>query len=290
MLTVFLATRYAQPSWSVAARAVSFAGMLSLSTVTTSCLYPPQPVYRPSTRPPVQQTGAARDSAATRGDVAVGREPDDVQYLRARRLIIPVAGVEPEALHDDFNAARGEGRRHNAIDILAPYGTPVIAADDGFVLRLSRNRAGGIVVYATDPEERVVYYYAHLAGYHDGVTAGKPLQKGDTIGYVGTSGNAPENTPHLHFQIMRMRGGGRYWNGEPFNPYPLLRDAPAPKRDLPLAQVVTPQAKPRAADPKPAVPKSAEPKPVEPKPVEPKPEPVPVDPEPPVPPISNQRP
>jgi murein DD-endopeptidase MepM/ murein hydrolase activator NlpD len=197
------------------------------------------------------------------------REPDDVQYLRARRLIIPVVGVEPEHLHNDFSAARSGGRQHNAIDILAPYGTPVIAADHGYVLRLSRNRAGGIVLYATDPEERVVYYYAHLAGYHDGMSAGKPIAKGDTIGYVGTSGNAPENTPHLHFQIMRMRGGGRYWNGEPLNPYPLLRDAGQPKRKDAVVQAVTPQAAPR--------------------PVEPRPDPRPVDPEPPVPPRSRQR-
>jgi murein DD-endopeptidase MepM/ murein hydrolase activator NlpD len=266
MLTVLLPKRCTQPSWSVAARAVSFAGVLSLSSITTSCLYPPRPVYRPTARPPVQQTGA------TRGDVVV-REPDDVQYLRARRLIIPVAGVEPDQLHDDFHAARSGGRRHNAIDILAPYGTPVIAADDGYVLRLSRNRAGGIVIYATDPEERVVYYYAHLAGYHDGMSAGKAIHKGDTLGYVGTSGNAPENTPHLHFQIMRMRGGGRYWNGEPFNPYPLLRHAAAPKRDETVTQVVTPQAAPRPAEPKP----------------DRRPDPQPVDPEPPVPPRSRQR-
>jgi len=261
MLTVLLPARYAQPSWSVATRAVSLAGVLSLTTIATSCLYPPRPVYRPTARPPVQQTGT------TRGDVAV-RESDDVQYLRARRLIIPVAGVAPEQLRDDFHAARGGGRRHNAIDILAPYGTPVIAADDGYVLRLSRNRAGGIVIYATDPEERVVYYYAHLAGYHDGVSAGKTIHKGDTLGYVGTSGNAPEDTPHLHFQIMRMRGGGRYWNGEPFNPYPLLRHAAAPKRDETVTQVVTPQAEPKR---------------------EPRSEPRPVDPEPPAPPPSRQR-
>jgi murein DD-endopeptidase MepM/ murein hydrolase activator NlpD len=207
-------------------------------------------VYRPA-RPAVQQTGV------TRGDSSV-REPDDLAYLRGRRLLIPVSGVEPDDLRNDFNAARGGGRKHNAIDILAPYGTPVIAADDGYVLRLSRNRAGGIVVYATDPEERIVYYYAHLAGYHDGMSAGKALAKGDTIGYVGTSGNAPENTPHLHFQIMRMRGGGRYWNGEPLNPYPLLKQGKERPREAPLAeQVVTPQAAPR------------------PVPVEPEPPPVP---------------
>jgi murein DD-endopeptidase MepM/ murein hydrolase activator NlpD len=183
------------------------------------------------------------------------RESDDMQYLRSRRLIVPVAGVQPEELHNDFNAARSGGRRHNAIDILAPYGTPVISADDGFVVKLSRNNAGGIVLYATDPEERVVYYYAHLAGYYDGVTAGKAIAKGDTLGYVGTSGNAPEDTPHLHFQITRMRPGGRYWAGAPLNPYPLLKQAGEHKREEPVAaQGVTPQAQPRPAEPAPPVP------------------------------------
>lgn len=253
MPTVLPLPQPAQPSWSIACRAALSAGVLTLTTlVSTSCLYPPRPVYRPNARPPVEQTGAARRDAAV-------REPDDVQYLRARRLIIPVVGVEPENLHDDFHAMRGGGRRHNAIDILAPYGTPVVAADDGYILRLSRNKAGGIVVYATDPEERVVYYYAHLAGYFEGLSAGKSIAKGDTLGYVGTSGNAPENTPHLHFQIMRMRGGGRYWNGEPFNPYPLLRHPVRPKREDPVAQAATPQpmaqptpqTTPRPVDPEP---------------------------------------
>jgi murein DD-endopeptidase MepM/ murein hydrolase activator NlpD len=188
-----------------------------------------------------------------------------VQYLRSRRLLIPVAGVEADDLRNDFNAARGGGRRHNAIDILAPYGTPVLAADQGYVLRLSRNRAGGIVLYATDPEERIVYYYAHLAGYHDAMGPGKAIAKGDTIGYVGTSGNAPEDTPHLHFQIMRMRAGGRYWNGEPINPYPLLRHGTEPPREAPIAaQVVTPQATPRPAPAPRPVPVEPEPPPVPP--------------------------
>jgi peptidoglycan LD-endopeptidase LytH len=255
MRTVPLAIRHAQPSWSVPRRALLSAGALTVTLISASCVYAPRPVYRPTARPPIEQTGAARVEPAARG-------PDDVEYLRARRLIIPVVGVEPANLRDDFNARRGGGRRHNAIDILAPYGTPVIAADDGYILRLSRNSAGGIVVYATDPEERVVYYYAHLAGYHDGLRAGKSIAKGDTLGYVGTSGNAPENTPHLHFQIMRMRGS-RYWTGEPLNPYPLLRHV-RPKRADPVAQVVTPKSAPA-------------------------PEPHPVDPEPPVPPRSRQR-
>jgi murein DD-endopeptidase MepM/ murein hydrolase activator NlpD len=255
MLPVLPPTRHAQPSWSVAFRAVASAGVLTAITLaSTACYYTPRPIYRPTGRPPVQQTGAARVEPAS-------RETDDVAYLRARRLVIPVVGVEPGELRDDFNAGRGGGRRHNAIDILAPYGTPVIAADDGYILRLSRNRAGGIVVYATDSEQRVVYYYAHLAGYYDGLSAGKPIAKGDTLGYVGTSGNAPDNTPHLHFQIMRMQRGGRYWNGEPLNPYPILRHPTGPKRHDPVAQIVAPQATPRPA-----------------------PQPTPIDPEPPVPP------
>jgi peptidoglycan LD-endopeptidase LytH len=263
MLPISPSTRQARPGSRVPLRAVVVAGVVTLVTLgSTACYYPARPIYRPTNRPPVRQTGAARVELAS-------RVTDDVAYLRTRRLIIPVVGVEPGELRDDFNAARGGGRRHNAIDIRAPYGTPVIAADDGYILRLSRNRAGGIVVYATDPEERVVYYYAHLAGYHRGVSAGKPISKGDTLGYVGTSGNAPENTPHLHFQIMRMGGGGRYWNGQPLNPYPLLRHAAGPKREDPVAQIVAPQASPR---PMPA-PTS----------------PTPVDPEPPVPPQSRRR-
>ncbi len=233
----------------MAVRVALLAGALTLTVMTsTSCAYPRRPIYRPgrpTALPPVTQTGDTRAAVPT-------REPDDVQYLRKRRLIVPVAGVQPEALHDDFYAARSGGRRHSAIDILAPYGTPVIAADYGFIVRLSRNRAGGTVIYATDPEERVVYYYAHLAGYHDGISDGKQIAKGDTIGYVGTSGNAPANTPHLHFQITRMRPGGRYWSGEPLNPFPLLRHAADEKPDVPVAeQVVTPQAKPRPTEPAP---------------------------------------
>jgi murein DD-endopeptidase MepM/ murein hydrolase activator NlpD len=247
MLPVFPPTRHAPPGWSVARRAVLYAGaLIATGLAATSCIYPPRPVYRPDARPPVRQTGAAR------GDASL-RESDDVEYLRTRRLIIPVVGVEPGQLRDDFHAKRGGGRRHNAIDILAPYGTPVVAADDGYILRLSRNRAGGIVVYATDPEERVVYYYAHLAGYYEGLGAGKRVAKGDTLGYVGTSGNAPANTPHLHFQIMRMRGGGRYWNGEPLNPYPLLRYAARPRREDPVAEVSDPEPSP-SPDPRPVEP------------------------------------
>ena len=106
---------------------------------------------------------------------------------------------------------------------MAPRGTPVLSVQDGRVLRLSVNPNGGITLYAVDLDEQFVYYYAHLDRYHQTVYAGRPLLRGDTIGYVGTTGNAPKGTPHLHFQVMRMPADHKFWNGEPINPYPLLR-------------------------------------------------------------------
>jgi murein DD-endopeptidase MepM/ murein hydrolase activator NlpD len=101
---------------------------------------------------------------------------------------------------------------------MAPRGTPVLAADDGRVYKLRSNSAGGITIYALDPEARFIYYYAHLDRYRDGLTEGAPLAKGEVIGYVGTTGNAPKHTPHLHFQVMRLTSERRYWDGVPVNP------------------------------------------------------------------------
>lgn len=147
----------------------------------------------------------------------------DFDYVKSRHLLLPVAGIRSDQLVDSFEEPRDGARRHRAIDILAPRGTPVLAADDGRVLRLSWNSAGGNTVYATDAESRIVYYYAHLDRYRESLVAGMPLTKGDTIGFVGTTGNAPKDIPHLHFQIMRMPHDGKYWNGEPMNPFSLLR-------------------------------------------------------------------
>jgi murein DD-endopeptidase MepM/ murein hydrolase activator NlpD len=144
--------------------------------------------------------------------------------VRSRKLELPVAGIHAEQLSNSFDEPRDGSRRHRAIDILAPRGTPVLAADDGRVLRVSWNSAGGNTVYATDVDSRIVYYYAHLDHYRENLVAGMTLTKGDTIGFVGTTGNAPKDVPHLHFQIMRMPHDGKYWNGEPINPYSVLRD------------------------------------------------------------------
>jgi murein DD-endopeptidase MepM/ murein hydrolase activator NlpD len=140
----------------------------------------------------------------------------------ASRLIVPVTGVRPNDLLDTFDEARGS-RRHNALDIPAPRGTPVLSAADGRVRRRFTSDAGGLMVYASDPTDRFVLMYAHLDRYAPGLSDGMPLSRGDTIGYVGTTGNAPPNLPHLHFAIARTTNVERWWTGMPVDPRPLLR-------------------------------------------------------------------
>lgn len=163
--------------------------------------------------------GASRVSVPTRGPLS-GSET--VNYILGRGLLVPVAGVSVSQLTDSFDEGRDGGRVHRALDILAPRGTPVLAADDGRVLRVRPNALGGNTVYATDPEGRVVYYYAHLDAYQPGLTEGQTIARGDVLGIVGTTGNAPKDTPHLHFQVMSMPPDGKYWDGDAINPYPLF--------------------------------------------------------------------
>jgi peptidoglycan LD-endopeptidase LytH len=138
-------------------------------------------------------------------------------------LLIPVAGVRPEQLQDTFNDARSEGRRHDAIDIIAPRGTPVLAAADGRILRLFRSDKGGITLYQLGQDEHTVYYYAHLDAYADGMAEGRVLRRGETIGYVGDTGNATPGNYHLHFQVYRVEDPKKFWTGENLNPYTLMR-------------------------------------------------------------------
>lgn len=167
-----------------------------------------------------------RPALATVAMVPSARIAAALERLRDKELVIPVAGVGPSRIEDTFTAARDGGeRQHNAVDILAPRNTPIVAADDGVILRMSTNALGGITVYAADRDQQFVYYYAHLDHYHHDLTPGRAIQKGDTLGYVGTTGNAPKDVPHLHFQIMLWPTDGKWWNGEPVNPYPVLRQA-----------------------------------------------------------------
>jgi len=143
--------------------------------------------------------------------------------LAARQLLIPVQGVQPQALQDTFDDARSAGRVHDAIDILSPRNTPVLAAEGGRIVKLFTSDKGGLTIYQFDPTETYSYYYAHLERYAPGLAEGSPVTRGQVIGYVGTSGNAPPNTPHLHFAITRLTPQKNWWQGEAINPYPILR-------------------------------------------------------------------
>jgi murein DD-endopeptidase MepM/ murein hydrolase activator NlpD len=140
---------------------------------------------------------------------------------------VPVAGAEMAKVEDTFNEGRDGGQRvHHAIDILAPRGTPILSADDGKILRMSTSALGGICMYTVDTQNRLVYYYAHMDHYNDAMSPGRNIVKGDTLGFVGTTGNAPKDTPHLHFQVMRWATDGKYWNGDPIDPFEALGGRP----------------------------------------------------------------
>ncbi len=141
--------------------------------------------------------------------------------LAADAIIIPVVGARREELRAMFHERRGS-REHRAIDIGAPRATPVLAAIDGTVGKLFLSKPGGITIYQYDPTRTWIYYYAHLDGYAPGLVEGQQLRRGDVIGFVGTSGNAPPDAPHLHFSIEKLTTPGKWWESEPVDPYPLL--------------------------------------------------------------------
>lgn len=171
---------------------------------------------------------APAPSAPGRPASSIG-EPDGAALLAARSLIVPVAGVAPSALVDTFEQARSGNRRHDAIDIAAARGTRVYAVDDGKVVKLFTSVPGGLTVYQFDPQENLAYYYAHLDHYADGLGEGMILRRGDLIGYVGSTGNAASDAPHLHFAVFRLGPQRQWWKGDAVNPYPALRRAQAAK-------------------------------------------------------------
>lgn len=155
-------------------------------------------------------------------ETLIGPTPSSPSDLAERGLSIPVDGVTRDQLTRSFDDRRGSDRLHQAIDILAPRHTPVRAVEDGTIARLFNSRAGGITVYQFDPTERYCYYYAHLERYAEGLQEGQHVRQGQVIGYVGTSGNAPPGTPHLHFAVYRLTGEKRWWEGTPIDPYDVL--------------------------------------------------------------------
>src|SRR5688572_12106046 len=155
-------------------------------------------------------------------------------------LLIPVKDAKAESLIDTFTEARGGGSRpHDAIDIMAPAGTPVLAVDDGKIVKLFLSQGGGgITVYQFDPTEKFAYYYAHLERYADGLAEGQSVKRGDVIGYVGSTGNANPAAPHLHFAVVVLGPEKRWWEGTAINPYPILIGA---TKDAAKAEVATNQ-------------------------------------------------
>ena len=141
---------------------------------------------------------------------------------RASGLALPVVGVKPGQLVDTFDAARSAGRRHDAIDIMAAEGTPVIAAADGTIEKLFNSVRGGMTIYERSPDQKWEYYYAHLSAYAPGLAEGQQVKRGQVIARVGHTGDASAAGPHLHFAINSMAPGERWWNGAAINPYPLL--------------------------------------------------------------------
>jgi len=146
---------------------------------------------------------------------------DEIAALRRRRLLLPVQGVRREQLVDSFADSR-TGHVHEALDIMAARGTPVLAVEDGHLAKLFFSRQGGNTVYEFDPAAAYAYYYAHLDRYADGLREGAELQRGQIIGYVGTTGNAPPNAPHLHFAIFRLNPDKHWWEGTALDPYLVL--------------------------------------------------------------------
>jgi murein DD-endopeptidase MepM/ murein hydrolase activator NlpD len=146
---------------------------------------------------------------------------DDLEELRSRHLLIPVQGAIAAGLHDSFDAPRGTAT-HGAMDILAARGTPVVAVDDGRIVRLFLSKPGGITIYQFDDSERFTYYYAHLDRYRGGLAEGDHVARGETIGFVGSTGNASPTAPHLHFAIFVLGPEKAWWRGTPVNPFLVL--------------------------------------------------------------------
>ena len=138
-------------------------------------------------------------------------------------LLLPVQGITTAQLQDTFTDARSGGRVHDAIDILAPAGTPVLAVADGTVEKLFDSKLGGTTLYQFNPQRTLAYYYAHLQGYAPGIAEKQALKRGQVLGYVGSTGNADPAAPHLHFAIFELGPEQQWWKGTAINPYPQLR-------------------------------------------------------------------
>jgi murein DD-endopeptidase MepM/ murein hydrolase activator NlpD len=214
-------------SWLIYAAAAGFvAGMVVMAALFT--IYPtaPWPVAEPRAEAAAErapQVVAVPKTAPPTVAAIPSMGVDPVAELRGRKLELPVSGAQPQDIHDMFDDRRGTARRHEAIDVMAPRHAPVVAVEDGTIARLFISDAGGITIYQFDPGSTFCYYYAHLQAYAGGLKEGDRVKRGDVIGYVGTTGNAPKDAPHLHFAIFQLTDKKQWWQGTPIDPYKVLR-------------------------------------------------------------------
>ena len=198
------------------------------ATVTSAAWVTAGALWMNGGRPAPPRDVPAISLMAAAPDRAVSPSAQDprptARALSGASLLIPVSGVHPEALVDTFTQAREGGARvHDAIDILAPRGTPVVAAAPGKVEKLFLSKPGGMTVYQRSPDGTLIYYYAHLDGYAPGLVEGQVLRAGDPVGVVGSTGNADPSAPHLHFAVMQTTPQAKWWEpSTALNPYPMM--------------------------------------------------------------------
>ena len=175
---------------------------------------PPAPVVVPNLEDADLPLRPTPDANAAAGTAAPTTMPG--------KLLVPVQGIKSAQLTDTFYQPRGEQRQHEALDIMAPTGTPVVAVADGKVAKLFHSKPGGLTVYQFDPTGQFAYYYAHLDRYADGIAEGMEVKRGTLIGYVGVTGNSDPKAPHLHFAVVELTPAKQWWKGTSINPYPLM--------------------------------------------------------------------
>jgi murein DD-endopeptidase MepM/ murein hydrolase activator NlpD len=181
----------------------------------------PQPFPKAiSSQPPAPTLSPAAQTEAPPPE----QPPSDAPSSLPRGLLVPVSGLSPSKLVDNFNEMHN-GHRHEALDIMAARGTPVVAVDEGNVVKPFNSKRGGLTVYQFDDTQTWCFYYAHLDRYVQGLKEGMLLRKGDILGYVGSSGNASPDAPHLHFTIFKLGPEKHWWQGTPIDPYPLLTES-----------------------------------------------------------------
>ena len=203
---------------------------VAMFVVATLAVYfvPREPVVTtvpapPAAKPPLTPPKALPPAPATPEEPATVAQPQPVGPANPPPLLMPVAGVAARDLRDTFGDGRdGNQRGHEAIDIHAALGTPVLAVDEGRIAKLFLSKPGGITIYQFNTDGTLAYYYAHLDRYAPGLAEGQQVRRGDVIGYVGTTGNAAPDAPHLHFAIFRLGPDKKWWQGEPVNPFAYL--------------------------------------------------------------------